>query len=68
MGRSDRMFFFPKSLDEIRWEVVFWLLTPSRLVQNSEELITRRNPCWLHNSWPFWELNCGRLALPLCTP
>jgi hypothetical protein len=45
---------------------VFGLLTPSILVQNSEELITRRNLCGLYNSWPCWELNCDRLALPEC--
>lgn len=65
MGRSDRM-FFPKPLNGIRWGVVFGLPTPSSLVQNSEELITRRNLCGLYNSWPCWELNCDRLALPEC--
>jgi len=62
------VFFFPKSLNGIRWNVVFGLLTPSSLVQNSEELITRRNPCGLYNSWRCWELNCDRLALPVCMP
>ena len=67
MGRSDRM-VFPKPLNGIRWDVVFVLLTPSILVQNSEELLTRRNPCGLYNSWPCWELNRDRLSLPVCMP
>ena len=60
--------FFPKALNGIRWDVVFVLLTPSILVQNSEELLTRRNPCGFYNSWPCWKLNRDRLALPVCMP
>ena len=65
MGRSEHM-FFPIPLNGIRWDVLFGLLTPSSLVQNSEELITRRNLCGLYNSWSCWELNCDRLVLPEC--
>ena len=72
MGRSAPM-CFPIPLNEIRWDVVLELVTPSSLVQNSDELVVRCNPCGLHDFWSCWELNFDRLAfiklkLPVCMP
>jgi hypothetical protein len=72
MGRSDRM-FSPKPLNGIRRDVVFGLLTPLTLAQNSKELLTGCNPCWIYDSCRCWELNFDRLAFikvkfPVCMP